>query len=169
MIHAATGRPVPVELTRDRRFERRVRRLAIVSAIALGLIWALVLATLDAPPALGAVFFAGWLLMPATLLASVPHPRLRYLLVLPASLVSLGLLAVCLGWLPVEPAVAAGWLSMTAGVALGGGLGLWFWYRVLPVPARFDDPFSTGRWALVGSHVALVIIGFGLASLALRG
>jgi len=167
VIHAATRHPAPVELTHDRRFERRVRRLAIVSAIALGLIWALVVTSLDAPPVVGVVFAAGWLLMPSTLVASLLQPRLRYLLVVPASLVSIGLLAVCVGWLPVEPAAAAGWLLMTAGVALGAGLGLWFWYRLLPVPARFDDPFSAGRWALVGTHIALVVAGAALAALAL--
>ncbi len=167
MIGAAAPHRIPVELTPDRRFERRIRRLAVVSAVALGLIWVLVVTTLAAPVALDAVFAAGWLLMPSTLVASLLRPRLRYGLVLPASLVSIGLLGVCLGWLPVDPVVAVGWLLMTAGVALGGGLGLWLWYRLLPVPARLDDPFSTGRWALIGVHVALVVAGFGLAAQAL--
>ena len=138
-----------------------------MSAVALGLIWALVVTTLEAPLAVDVVFAAGWLLMPSTLVASLQRPRLRYALVVPASLVSVALLAVCIGWLPANPVAAAGWLLVTAGVALGGGLGLWFWYRFLPVPAPLDDPFSTGRWALVGVHVALVVIGFGLAAVAL--
>jgi len=167
VIGSAAPQLTPVELTRDPRFARRIRRLAVVSAVALGLIWVLVVTTLATPAAVDAVLAAGWLLMPATLVASLLHPRLRYGLVLPASMVSIGLLAVCLGWPPVDPLVAAGWLLMTAGVSLGGGLGLWFWYRLLPVPARLDDPFSTGRWALVGVHVALVVAGFGLAAQAL--
>ena len=167
MIHAPSRDAIPIELTRDPRFERRVRRLAVVSAVALGLIWALVVSTLEAPLAVDAVFAAGWLLMPSTLVASLARPGLRYGLVVPASLVSLGLLAVCFGWLPTDPTVAAGWLLMTIGVALGGGLGLWLWYRLLPVPAGLDDPFSSGRWALIGVHIALVVAGLGLAARAL--
>lgn len=168
MIGAATARRSPVELTSDRRFERRIKRLAAVSAVALGLIWALVVATIAAPSAVDAVFAAGWLLMPSTLVASLRYPRLRYGLVVPASLVSVGLLAVCIGWLPTDPLVALGWLLMTVGIALGGCLGLWFWYRLLPVPARLDDPFSTGRWALIVAHIVLVVVGFGLAAQALQ-
>jgi len=167
VIGAAARQRVPVELTADRRFERRIWRLAVVSAIALGLIWGLVVSTLAVPPMLGAVLGAGWLLMPATLVASLVRPRLRYGLVLPASLVSIGLLAVCAGFLPGDSLVAAGWLLMTAGVVIGGGLGLWFWYRLLPVPAPLDDPFSTGRWALIGIHIAPVVVGFALAARAL--
>lgn len=163
MIGAPTPQRIPVELTRDRRFGRRIKRLAVVSAVALGLIWALVVTTLEAPAAVDTVFAVGWLLMPAAFLASLAHPRLRYGLVLPASLVSIGLVAVVIGWLPGDPMVAAGWLLMTAGVAFGGCLGLWFWYRLLPVPGRLDDPFSTGRWSLIGIHVALVVAGIGLA------
>ena len=167
MIGTASARRIPVELSPDRRFERRVKRLAAVSSVALGLIWALVVATIDAPPPIDTVFAAGWLLMPSTLVASLRYPRLRYGLVIPASLVSIGLLAVCVGWLPAEPTIALGWILITAGVALGGGLGLWFWFRLLPVPARLDDPFSTGRWALIGVHIALVVAGIGLAAQAL--
>jgi hypothetical protein len=152
------------ELSRDPRFERRVRRLAVVSAVALGLIWGLAVTTLEAPQWVDALFAAGWLLMPLTLAGSISWPRVRYALVLPASLVSVALLSVCLRWLPAAPAAAAGWVLLTAGVMLGGGLGFWFWYRLLPVPARLDDPFSTGRWALVATHIALVIVGFGLAA-----
>jgi len=166
-VIGTAARGIAIELTPDRRFERRVRRLAVVSAIALGLIWYLVVTTLEAPVAIDAVFAAGWLLMLMTLAASLRYPRLRYGLVVPASLVSIGLLAVCIGWLPTDPRVALGWFLMTAGIALGGGLGLWFWYRLLPVPARLDDPFSTGRWVLIGAHIALVVVGFGLAARAL--
>jgi hypothetical protein len=105
--------------------------------------------------------------MPATLVASIPRPRLRYGLVVPATLVLGGLLAVSAGWLPSDPGVAAGWLFLLAGVAFGGSLGLWFWYRVLPVPRTLDHPFSRPRWALIGAHVGLVVTGFALASQAL--
>jgi hypothetical protein len=57
----------PLELTRDPRITGRVRRLALVSAVALGLIWWLAGATLEAPPAVGLFLAAGWILMPATL------------------------------------------------------------------------------------------------------
>jgi hypothetical protein len=167
VIGVASPRRVHVELTRDRRFDRRVARLTVVSAVALGLVWSLVVTTLEAPPEVEAAFAAGWLLMPTTLASSLLYPRLRYGLVLPASLVSIGLLAVCLGWLPADPAVAFGWILMTAGVALGGGLGLWLWYRLLPVPGALDDPFSAGRWALIATHVALIVGGFALAARAL--
>lgn len=168
MTGATAGRRVPVELTRDPPFERRVRRLAAVSAVALGLIWGLAVSTLEAPTAVDLAFLVGWLLMPLTLAASLWRPRLRYALVLPASLVSIGLLAVCIGWLPSDPLAASGWLLMTGGVALGGGLGLWFWYRLLPVPVGLDHPYARGRWALVGIHVALIVSGFWLAALEFR-
>ena len=58
MIHEALHRPVPVELTDDRRIRRRVKRLAAVSAVALGLIWALAPATLEAPAAVDAALLA---------------------------------------------------------------------------------------------------------------
>jgi hypothetical protein len=52
---------------------------------------------------------------------------------------------------------------------MGGGLGLWLWYRLLPVPAALDDPGSPGRWLLIGVHVALVVGGWLLAATALHG
>jgi hypothetical protein len=165
VIGAAPSRPVPVELSADRRFERRVRRLAVVSAVALGLVWLLATTTLDAPVAVDLAFLGGWMLMPLTLVASLARPRLRYGLVVPATLVSLGLLAVSVAWLPPEPVAAAGWWLMTAGIAVGGGLGLWLWYRLLPVPAALEDPFAPARWALIAVHVGLVVMGFILAAL----
>jgi hypothetical protein len=134
-----------------------------VGAVALGLIWGLAVTTLEAPAGVGIALGVGWLLMPMTLVASLARPRLRYALVVPASLVSLGLLAVSIGWLPSDPPAAAGWLLMTGGVIFGGGLGLWFWYRLLPVPRVLDGPLSRGRWGLIGLHVALIVAGFGLA------
>jgi hypothetical protein len=53
---------------------------------------------------------------------------------------------------------------VTAGILLGSLLGLWFWYRLLPVPASLDDPFSPGRWTLVTAHIALIVVGLALAA-----
>jgi hypothetical protein len=157
----------PIELSADPRFALRVKRLGLTSLVALGIIWALAMATLNAPPLIGAALAAGWILMPAVLFASLARPRLRYALVAPASLVGAGLLAVSVAWLPVAPLPALGWLLMTAGVALGGLLGIWFWFRLLPVPPGLDDPYSTGRWALIGLHIALIVVGMVLAATAL--
>lgn len=160
-----SSRPVPVELSADPRFQRRVGRLAVVSTVALGLIWALAMMTVDAPVLLEATLFLGWITMPTLLVVSLGSPRIRYALVIPATLVALGLLGVCLAWSPPSTVATTGWWLMTSGVAFGGVLGLWFWYRLLPVPAGLDDPFSRGRWALIGGHVAAVVIGFALAAL----
>lgn len=157
----------PIELTADLRFALRVKRLALTSLVALGVIWALAASTLPAPPLVDAALLAGWILMPATLFASLARPRLRYALVIPASLVGAGLLAVSLFWLPVAPLPALGWLLMTAGVSLGGLLGTWFWFRLLPVPSALDDPYAPGRWALIGAHIALIVLGMALAATAL--
>jgi hypothetical protein len=48
-------------------------------------------------------------------------------------------------------------------------LGLWFWYRLLPVPASLDDPFSPGRWTLIAVHIAAIVVGVVLASTQLFG
>lgn len=152
-----------VELSADRRMARRVKRLGGVSSVALGLIWGLAVATLNAPGWVTAALAAGWALMPAILFASLAHPRLRYALVLPASLVGFSLLAICVWWPPPAASAAAGWWLMTAGISLGAVLGLWFWYRLLPVPRWLDDPYSVGRWSLIGLHVALMVAGWGLA------
>jgi hypothetical protein len=167
VIHRALGRAVPIELTDDRRIRHRVLRLAAVSLVALGLMAGLVAATLEAPPAVLAGLVLGWVLMPVVLALSLRELRVRYLLVVPSSLVTLGLLAICIGWLPASPMAAAGWLLMTVGVALGGVLGLWLWFRLLPVPAALDDPLAPGRWALIAVHVALVVVGWALAATAL--
>jgi FtsH-binding integral membrane protein len=167
VIHEALGRAVPIELTDDRRIRHRVLRLAAVSLVALGLVCGLGAATLDAPPVIVASLALGWVLMPTVLAWSLREPRARYLLVVPSSLVTLGLLAICLGWMPTSEMAAAGWLLMTIGVALGGVLGLWLWFRLMPVPAALDDPLAPGRWALIAVHVALVGIGWALAATAL--
>jgi hypothetical protein len=156
----------PIELSSEPRFALRVKRLALTSLVALGIIWALIVATLDAPPLIGALVAAGWILMPAILFASLARPRLRYALVAPASLVGTALLAISFGWMPADTLPALGWLFMTAGVALGGILGIWFWFRLLPVPPGLDDPYSAGRWALIAMHVALIVAGMALAATA---
>jgi hypothetical protein len=164
MIHRALRRPVPVELTGEPRIVRRVRRLAGTSIVALGLVWALARTALHVPPAVDVLLLSGWILMPSILVWSLFDSRVRYLLVLPALLVTVGLATICLSWLPAAPVAAAGWVLLTLGIALGGGLGLWLWYRLLPVPAWLDDPYAPGRWALIGIHVALVVTGWVLAA-----
>ena len=160
----ALRRGTPLELSADRRFAGRIRRLAGTASIALGLIWYLAVATLDAPPAIGVALAAGWLSMPAILIASLERPLLRYALVIPSTLVGLPLLAISIAWLPVGFLAAAGWLLMTSGILMGGVLGLWFWYRLFPVPAALDDPMSSGRWMLIAVHIGLIVIGAALAA-----
>jgi hypothetical protein len=156
-----------LELSDDRRMAGRVRRLARTAAVALGIIWWLAVSTLEAPPMVGASLLLGWASMPAILVMSLRRPRLRYALVLPSSLVGVPLLGITALFLPASAVAAAGWLLMTAGILLGSALGLWFWYRVLPVPRALDDPFSAGRIALIGVHVALIVAGAALASTGL--
>lgn len=156
-----------LELSNDRRMAGRVRRLARTAAVALGIIWWLAVSTLEAPPIIGASLLLGWASMPAILVMSLRRPRLRYALVLPSSLVGVPLLGITALFLPASAVAAAGWLLITAGILLGSALGLWFWYRVLPVPRALDDPFSAGRIALIGVHVALIVAGAALASTGL--
>ena len=158
------GRRPSVELSTDPRFAGRVRRLALTSVVALGLIWAVAVATVEIPALIGAALAAGWFLMPAILVTSLADPRWRYGLVVPASMVGISLLAISVAWPPAPPLAAAGWVMMTGGVLLGGVLGLWFWYRLLPVPTSLDDPFSPGRLALIRAHVALIVVGLVLAA-----
>ncbi len=140
----------------------RVRRLALVSSVALGAIFVLGSTTLDVSAVTTASLAGGWVLMPTSLVLSIKRPRIRYLLILPSTLVSAGLLAICLTALPVEWPARVGWLLITGGVMLGGILGLWFWYRFVPVPRFLDAPFSPGRWALIGIHVAMIVLGLTL-------
>lgn len=157
----------PVELSADPRIARRVRRLGYVSAVALGLIWGLAVTTVHPPIAISAALAAGWALMPALLFGSLARPVLRYGLVVPATLVGGGLIGL-IGLSPPPSLLAEfGWLLVTAGVVFGGFLGLWFWYRLLPVPRFLDDPEATGRWALIALHVGLIIVGWMIAATAL--
>ena len=164
MSAALAARRLPVELGADPSFALRVRRLGAVSLVALGVIWGLSVTTLDAPPIVNAALLGGWALMPAILFASLARPILRIGLALPATLVTLGLLAIAVRWLPASPVAGVGWVLMLAGVGLGGAMGLWFWYRLLPVPAALEHPFSPARWLLIGVHVALILIGMALAA-----
>jgi hypothetical protein len=160
-------RRTPVELSDDVRFAGRVRRLALTAVVALGVLWALAAVALDVPPLVNTSLAAGWLLMPLILFASLSRPVMRYALVVPATLVSLPLLAISFLFLPAHPIAAAGWLLVTAGILMGGVLGTWFWFRLLPVPAALADPFAPGRLAAIGVHVALICIGLSLVLLEL--
>ena len=156
----------PVELTNNPAFARRVIRLALTSSIALGLVWILAIVTLDAHPSVGASLALGWLLMPSVLFLSLQRPRLRYALAIPSALVGVPLLIICASNLPEGQVAQTGWLLLTAGILSGGVLGVWFWFRWLPVPGWLHAPFSPGRWALVGLHVALVVSGLVLVGVS---
>ncbi|MES1204413.1 MAG: hypothetical protein ABUS79_00625 [Pseudomonadota bacterium] len=162
----AFGR-VGVEMSADPAFLGRVRRLAAVSAIDLGLLWALAVATLDeGHGAIRLALLAGWLTMPTVLAASLWRPAVRLLVAVPAVLVGGALIAICLTALPPNGAARAGWLTTTAGILFGGFLGSWFWYRWLPVPASLRNPFSRARLGLIAAHVTLVVVGQILVALA---
>ena len=86
---------------------------------------------------------------------------------MPSTLVSLGLLAVVIGWSPGGIA-GLGWLLILLGVAArrrawGSGSGT----GCCPCPAALDAPDATGRWALIALHVALIVVGLALAASAL--
>ena len=83
---------------------------------------------------------------------------------------TLGLLAICIGWLPASAMAAAGWVLMAAGVGLGGALGpVALVSGCCPFPRALDDPLAPGRWALIAVHVGLVVVGWALAATALLG
>lgn len=153
-----------VEMSADPRFAQRVLRLALTSVVALGFIWLLSATTVKAHVAISIALAGGWVLMPLTLGLSLRWPALRYALLVPSSLISLALLAICISALPEGQITGVGWLLITAGVLFGGVLGVWFWFRWIPVPAQLDDPFSTGRWVLVGTHVILTAAGLVIVS-----
>jgi len=159
--------PRTVEMSGDAAFARRVTRLAITSAMALALLAFFCHKTLDVPRAVTGSLVAGWALMPTILALSLRWPRARYAIFVPALLVTGGLIAICATALPVESIARTGWLLTTAGILLGGVLGIWFWYRLAPVPTRLDDPFSRGRWILIGVHVTLIVAGLAMIGTSL--
>ena len=144
-----------VELTTNRLFEHRIRRLVAISAVALGIIWGLAFAD-DAEVWVLVLLGIGWVSMPTILALSLRRPMVRYALLVPATSVSVGLLGMTL---TAPDSTDLGWLLITLGILVGGSLGAWFWFRWLPVPRGLDDPFGTPRVALVGLHIGLVLIG----------
>jgi hypothetical protein len=152
-------------MTADARMAGRVRRLAVVSVVALGLIFALWSRTGRGEVLIGAALAAGWVLMPSMLVLSLRWPQIRYGLVVPSVLVGSSLLAICL-FSPMPSTVTkVGWWQICAGVLMGGVLGGWFWFRWLPVPAQLNDPLSPGRWALITLHAGLIVVGLVLVGL----
>ena len=154
--------PYWVGRARDEDFERlhgRVRRLGAVSAIALGITWWLSREVEGAGFAEHSALIAGWVLMPATLAASLVDSRMRFLLAIPATLISLAVMR--LAWLEFP---SAGWTLLAAGLLLGSLLGTWFWFRWAPVPPALEEPFGPGRKALVAVHVTMVVVGMVLVA-----
>jgi hypothetical protein len=144
-----------IELSPDAAFARRVVRLATVSAIMLGVIWWLSRER-GASPMASAWLLAGWIAMPLLLAVSLWQPVLRLLLIVPSTLVTAGVL---LAAMTAEPRSHAGWLALLAGLLLGDVLGVWLWLGVAPSRGEWADPFSPSRWAAIGVHVALVLVG----------
>ena len=138
----------------------RVVRLAATSVIALGVIFGLWSAARPGGTWAGAALGAGWALMPATLLFMLRAPRARYALVVPATLVTAALADIA------AAAREPGWAMIATGVLLGGVLGAWFWFQLLPVPRPLRDPFGPGRWALIAVHVGLIVAGIALVALS---
>jgi hypothetical protein len=144
----------------------RIRRLAVVSAVALGIVYLLATRSQHGSPAIEAALFSGWLLMPIALSLCLVRPRLLLGLLVPSTLVTLGLAALSLNAVQAESAEAPGWLVLTSGVVLGDLLGVWFWFGFAPVPYPLRDPFSFGRSALILIHVTLVVAGMALVALS---
>jgi hypothetical protein len=138
-----------------------VQRLIAVSVVALGAITLLAVRD-DAAAGVIAALAGGWVLMPSLLAASLRWPRLRYLLAVPSTLVGGGLVVFCLTGLPAGFLVRSGWWLVTAGIWLGSVLGMWFWYRWMPVPHGLDAPFGRGRWSLIALHAGSIVAGIGL-------
>ena len=158
MSHSLLDAPTAVEMTADARFAARVRRLIAVSAVALGAIFVLALRDVGGAGGAAAMAGIGWLTMPAILALSLQRPRLRYLLALPATLVAVAVAFTALST-DAGPLSLAGWWMISAGIGMGGGLGMWLWFRWLPVPEVLDAPFSAARWTLIGIHAGLTVIG----------
>ena len=143
----------------DRRLDGRTKRLAAVSAVALGVIYWQATVSPYGGALPEAALLLGWLLMPAVLIASLLLPAARLALLLPSTLVTAGLAIV--GWqaLGDSASAAAGWLLLGAGILLGDLLGAWLWFGLLPVPLALREPGARLRWLAIGVHVALVLGG----------
>ena len=152
----------PRELTGDPAFARRVVRLTAVSAVALGLMSLLWRSSTEAPRVLDALLVAGWVTMPLLLAASLHRPRLRIALTAPALLVAAPVTAAALGAPGVDTPAQVGWGVVAVGLWLGMALGGWLWYRLLPVPAPLDNPFSRARWVLIAGHVSAIVCGLAI-------
>lgn len=154
-----------VEMSDDPVFLPRVRRLAAVSSVALGIIWLLALGATDSHSEwIDVALLAGWVLMPTVLWTSIRRPKVRPWVFLPSALVTVGLVTLCLTALPPDRVARWGWVLITGGIVFGGFLGGWFWFRWLPVPDALDDPFGVGRWVLVGAHIVMIVAGLALVS-----
>ncbi len=156
-----------IEMSGHALFVPRIRRLAGVSSIALGIIWVLAITTTRShAAAIDGGLLLGWILMPTVLRISIRHPEVRPMVSLPSALVTVGLLTLCLTALPADAAVSAGWLLITGGILFGDVLGGWFWFRWFPVPPFLDAPFGPARWVLVGAHVAMITAGIALVAVS---
>jgi hypothetical protein len=156
-----------VEMSGEEAFLPRIRRLAAVSSVALGVIWLMAAETTPSHhPGIDFALFAGWVTMPTVLWGSIRRPSIRPLVFIPSALVTLGLVALYLTAAPESMVARTGWVLVTGGILLGGVLGGWFWFRWFPVPASLDHPFSPGRWALIWLHVAMIVGGLALVTLA---
>ncbi len=145
--------------TPERSIEARVRRLAFVSMVALGVIWWLARDAGFAPWQSEVALAAGWALMPAILAASLRLPSVRVALVLPATLVTAALAGISVEASHGESSAMLGWTSLLTGILLGDVLGLWLWFGLMPVPHSLRDPGSAWRWLLVAVHVGFVVGG----------
>jgi hypothetical protein len=146
----------------------RVRRQVVWSALFLGVVALLALTTVGVAPWIGAALLLGWVLMPVALGYSLWRPPARVLVMVPGSLVSVGLIGL-VATEGLGGAAMVGWSLVTAGVLLGGGLGCWFWFHWLPVPDGLADPTSPGRWALITVHVGLILAGLVVVLAAAMG
>ena len=135
----------------------RALRLAAVSLVALAVVYRLAAIEPAAGPAERAMIGAGWLLMPLALVLVARVPRFRTILVLPASLATVGVFLVAAQTLP-----SAGWLALSVGLAFGGMLGAWLWFGWAPAPGLRAQPRHPLRLALVAVHVAIVLAGLAL-------
>ena len=153
----------------ERRMARRIRRLTLVSAIALGIIWWLSTGTTYAAMPTRLALALGWLVMPTVLLARLRLPRARLGLALPSTLVTVALAAISIAAWRDGSATAPGWSLLLLGITLGDLLGGWLWFGVLPVPPGLRDLGSVARWLLILAHVGPLVAGLAWLLLAPHG